>query len=165
MKLKFYIKDILLNDIAQFCITPPYCRRLIFKLLGYKINKKSIVYPKFFCGYGKGKLIINEGSYTNYGCFFDLGADITIGKNVAVGMNVTFINSTHEIGGDTKRASKSYAMPIIIEDGCWIGANAVIMPNVKIAKGCIIAANALVTKDTEPNGLYMGQPARRIKDL
>ena len=56
-------------------------------------------------------------------------------------------------------------MPIKIVDDCWIGANTTIMPGVTIAKGCIIAANSLVTKYTEPNGLYVGKPAKRIKEL
>jgi acetyltransferase-like isoleucine patch superfamily enzyme len=36
--------------------------------------------------------------------------------------------------------------------------------NTIIAKGCIIGANAVVTHDTEPNGLYAGVPARRLRD-
>lgn len=119
----------------------------------------------FFFGYGKGKIIMGENSYCNYRCFFDLSDDIIIGKNVAIGMNVSFINSTHILGDSTRRAKETVGYPIVIEDGCWIGANVVIMPNVRIRKGCVIGANALVTKDTEPNGLYVGQPARRIKDL
>lgn len=53
----------------------------------------------------------------------------------------------------------------MIEDGCWIGACTTIMPGVKIAKGCVIGSHSLVLKDTEPNGLYTGIPAKRIKDL
>lgn len=60
---------------------------------------------------------------------------------------------------------ETIGLPIIIEDGCWIGANVVIMPGVTIKKGCVIGATALVTKDTEPNGLYVGKPAHKIKDL
>lgn len=40
-----------------------------------------------------------------------------------------------------------------------------IMPGVTIAKGCIIGARSLVTKDTEENGIYVGTPARLIKRL
>jgi len=165
MKLRIYMKDVLLNTIAQSCLTPPHIRRLIFSVLGYKVDRNSTVYPKFFCGYGKGILIIGAHSYANYGCFFDLGADIRIGENVSVGMNVTFVNTTHITGREEKRAGRTYAKPITIEDGCWVGANSVIMPGVTIARGCIIGANSLVTKSTEPNSLYTGQPARRIKTL
>ena len=43
--------------------------------------------------------------------------------------------------------------------------HSVILSVVNILDGCIIAANSVVTKSTEPNGLYAGVPARRIKDL
>ena len=42
---------------------------------------------------------------------------------------------------------------------------AIILPGVTIAEGCVIAAGAVVNKSTEPDGLYAGVPARRVKDL
>ncbi|MCR4913326.1 MAG: acyltransferase [Lactobacillus sp.] len=56
-------------------------------------------------------------------------------------------------------------MPVKIDDGCWIGANVTILPGVHIGKGCVIGAGAVVNKDCEPNGVYVGVPAKRIKDL
>lgn len=94
-----------------------------------------------------------------------IGADITIGNNVGIGFRVTFINSSHQVGSGGHRAGKGFARSIVVEDGCWIGANAIILPGVTIGKGCVIGAGALVTKDCDPNGLYIGVPARRIKTL
>lgn len=54
---------------------------------------------------------------------------------------------------------------IIVESGCWIGANVTILPGVTIGHGCIVGAGSLVTKDCMPNGLYVGSPAKRIRDL
>lgn len=104
-------------------------------------------------------------SSVNYHCFFDLGADIIIGNNVEIGFRVTFVNSSHVFGSNSHRAGKGFARPIVIEDGCWIGANVTILPGVTIAKGCVIGAGALVSKDCEANGLYVGVPAKRIKAL
>lgn len=39
------------------------------------------------------------------------------------------------------------------------------MPGITIAEGCIIAAGAVVIRDTEQNGLYAGNPAKGVKDL
>ena len=47
---------------------------------------------------------------------------------------------------------KSFGAPLITNDG------------VTIAKGCVIGANAVVTKDTEPFGIYVGVPAKKIKN-
>ena len=51
----------------------------------------------------------------------------------------------------------------MIEDDVWIGANCTILDGVRIAKGCIIGAGSVVSKSTEPFGIYAGVPARLIK--
>lgn len=51
---------------------------------------------------------------------------------------------------------------IEVMDNVYIGYNATIMPNVKIGENVIIGAGALVSKDLEPNGIYVGIPARKI---
>jgi dTDP-4-amino-4,6-dideoxy-D-glucose acyltransferase len=57
----------------------------------------------------------------------------------------------------------------VIEDFAWVGAGAIVLPDIKIALGSVIGAGAVVTKDTEPWMVYIGNPARahkmRNKDL
>ena len=55
--------------------------------------------------------------------------------------------------------------PIIVGDGCWIGANSLIMPGVTIGNGVVIAAGSVVTKDCESDCLYGGVPAKKIKEF
>ena len=88
---------------------------------------------------------------------------ILIGDNVKIGLNSTLITVTHEVGQKNQRDGACCAKAITIGDGCWIGANVTVLPGVHIAKGCIIGACSVVTKDTEANGLYVGNPARKIK--
>lgn len=76
-----------------------------------------------------------------------------------------FCSSTHKIGSEKKRAGDAVGNPIYIEDGCWIGARSLILPGVTIGKGTIIAAGSIVTKNCEPNSLYAGIPAKKIKHL
>ncbi|WP_420230511.1 acyltransferase [Psychrobacter sp. ER1] len=45
-----------------------------------------------------------------------------------------------------------------------VGAGSIIMPGVTIAEGCSIGAMTLVNKSTEAWGIYVGNPARRVKD-
>lgn len=73
--------------------------------------------------------------------------------------------TTHYIGDENKRAGNSLRKPITIGRGCWIGTRSIILPGVTIGDGCIIAAGSVVNKDCEPNGLYAGCPAKRIKNL
>ncbi len=80
-------------------------------------------------------------------------------------MEVSFIGITHEIGSAQSRAGADVSYPIKVGNGCWIGARSTILPGVTVGDGCIIAAGSVVNKDCEPNSLYAGVPARKIKDL
>ena len=60
-------------------------------------------------------------------------------------------------------AQKILTAPIVIEDDCWIAANAVITAGVKIGKHSVIAAGAVVTKDIPPFSVAVGNPAKVIK--
>lgn len=154
---------LIIDGFALSFICPDFLRRFILNLFGHQVQ--GLVHAQCFVGVGRGKLRVGRNSFINYRCFLDLGNDITIGSNCSVGFGVTFINSTHEIGPSGYRAGEGNSFPINIEDGCWIGANVTIMPGVTIKKGCIIGAGALVTESTEFNGLYVGCPAKRIKEL
>jgi acetyltransferase-like isoleucine patch superfamily enzyme len=54
--------------------------------------------------------------------------------------------------------------PITLEEDVWVAANCTVCAGVTIARGCIIGANSVVTRGTEPMGLYVGVPARRLRD-
>ena len=91
---------------------------------------------------------------------------VTLGRDVGVATGVLFLTSTHAIGDQRRRAHPGLvSQPITVGDGCWIGARATILPGVQIGPGCVIGAGAVVAKDCDANGLYVGVPARRLRDL
>jgi acetyltransferase-like isoleucine patch superfamily enzyme len=53
----------------------------------------------------------------------------------------------------------------VIKEGAFIGMNSTIMPGVIIGENCIVACGSVVTKDTEPNSVYGGVPAKLIKKI
>jgi acetyltransferase-like isoleucine patch superfamily enzyme len=52
---------------------------------------------------------------------------------------------------------------IVVEDDCWIGAGSMILDGVRISRGCVVAAGAVVTRDVPPYSVVAGVPARVIK--
>jgi acetyltransferase-like isoleucine patch superfamily enzyme len=58
--------------------------------------------------------------------------------------------------------SAAIAGNVTIEDFATIGTNSTILPNLKIGAGAFIGAGAVVTRDVEPNSVYVGVPARKI---
>lgn len=75
-------------------------------------------------------------------------------------------SQTH-IGNDVSVGHNATIHGAIIEDNCLIGMGATILDNAVVASGCIVAANALVLSNArlEPNSVYAGIPARKVKDV
>lgn len=75
-------------------------------------------------------------------------------------------SQTH-IGNDVSVGHNATIHGAIIEDNCLIGMGATILDNAVVASGCIIAANALVLSNQklEPNSVYAGVPAKRVKEV
>ena len=138
------------------------------KLRGLQVGRNVQVRRKVYFD-NPSKVIIGNGCYINRGVEFHIGAGkenkILLGNDVFVGMGCSFICVSHEIGKSNKRAGKNKYASIVIEDGVWIGANTTILPGVKIGKGVIIAAGAVVTKSIPPDTLVGGVPAIKIKEL
>ena len=76
-------------------------------------------------------------------------------------MNVSFICVSHQIGNLSKRAGQNVYESINVEDGVWIGANSTILPGVKLGKGSIVAAGAVVTRNVEANCI-VGEAVRKL---
>lgn len=165
MRINKVIREFLVNVVASGVVCHRRVRNTIYRRYGVELSWGCEIKPGCYIGNGTGILKMGRGTFINYSCWFDLGDDITIGKNCNVAMNVTFLNSTHEVGSSEKRAGKYAPMAIIVGDGCWIGANSLIMPGVTIGDGVIIAAGSVVTKCCDSNWLYGGVPAKKIKEL
>lgn len=94
-------------------------------------------------------------------------APVLIGDRVLIGPDVCICTGTHavEAADRASAAGTSFAHPIRIDDDCWIGAGATILPGVHIGKGSTIAAGALVAKDVPSEVVVGGVPAKVIKRL
>lgn len=113
-------------------------------------------------------------------------ASITIGNNVSLnGTTITsrdsvFIGDNTQIGPNTiimdfdghpvwppedRWEKKGPVAPVVIEHDVWIGMNCLILKGVTIGHGSVIAAGSVVTKNVEPESIYGGNPAKKIKSI
>lgn len=147
--------------------TPFHCiRRFFYRLSGIKIGKGSTIHMEARF-YDPRNIEIGEDSIVGEKVVLDGRGKLKIGSHVDIASEVMIYNCKHDV------QSEDFA-PVcgIVEIGdyVFIGPRAIIQPGVKIGKGAIVAAGAVVTKDVEPLTIVGGVPAqlvgeRKVKDL
>lgn len=153
-------RDIVLNSVLSSVLIPTAFRWKLYSLAGLQVEKSRIC-PNVWIG--SRNVQIGSGTFVNYRCVFNTAGGVTIGRDCDIAMDVSFVTSTHEIGGPSRRAGTPTTAPIQVGNGVWIGARAVILPGVTVGDGVVIAAGSVVTSDCEPNKLYAGVPAKAMK--
>jgi acetyltransferase-like isoleucine patch superfamily enzyme len=113
---------------------------------------------------GEG-LIIGSNVGIAQNCFIQVRGKVTIGSDVMFGPNVSIFSENHGFADlDTPMISQpTIREAVIIEDDVWLGTRSIILSGVRIGKGSIIAAGALVNKDIPPYSIAAGVPAKVIR--
>jgi galactoside O-acetyltransferase len=113
-----------------------------------------------------GELVIGDNCSINTNVQIGAsGGKIIIGTDVMIAPNVVIRAANHGLRRDSPMRFQSHSYgEIFIEDDVWIGTNAVITSGVRLAKGTVVGAGAVVTKSTEPYTIVGGVPARKIGD-
>lgn len=163
---------------------------MIGKPKNCKIGSDVTFYPNCFIQGSAGRFIIGDhvdffpntyislgdwqrsfvtiGHHTHFApnCVLYGWGGLKIGPYCNIAAHTVFATVGHNPGDTTQPMALSdiKAGPITLVEDIWIAANVTVTANTTIAKGCVIGANAVVTKDTEPMGFYMGVPAKRVRD-
>ncbi len=134
------------------------------RALGFSISPKATIWAG--ANLRSKKVNIGHGVFINVGFYHDGYDQLEIEDNVRIGPFVRVLTATHDIGPSLQRGRiEVVGKPVCIKDGCWIGSGVTILPGVTIGRGCVIAANSVLFEDTEADGMYAGNPARRVRDL
>lgn len=155
-----YIPNHVLNKIPFYFIRHFFYK----KIYGLKLGKNSSIHLN--CYLNKFNIEIGENTAINRKCYLDSRGGLKIGNNVSISPEVHLITAQHDIN-DPSFAFKTDG--VIIEDYVFIGTRAIILPGVKLGKGCVVASGAVVTKSFPEYSVVAGVPAKiistRIKDL
>ena len=106
--------------------------------------------------------------------------DVTIGRDCSIWYNAVLRGDVNKIvigdrtnpsqtiiGNDVSVGHNAIVHGAVIGDNCLIGMGATLLDNAVVPSGCIIAANALVLSNAklEPNSVYAGVPAKKVKEV
>ncbi len=133
-------------------------RKQYLRLIGCKIGNKTIIYHGFEVRSAQN-IKIGNNSIIGFNACLDGRRGIKIGNNVNLSSEVMIWSLQHDYNSDSFGLSGG---PVIIEDYVWVSCRAIILPGVKIGKGAVIAAGAVVTKDVPENVVVGGIPAKII---
>jgi acetyltransferase-like isoleucine patch superfamily enzyme len=138
-------------------------RWLLYKVLCRRLAGFCYIYPGARLSHVYG-MSIGRNFHVNAGAFLYGRGGLTIGDHVMVGPNAVIVTSQHR--WDDPRLPMvllgHQMAPVTIGSDVWIGANAVVLPGIRIAEGTIVSAGAVVTQDTQPFTIVGGVPARTI---
>ncbi len=134
------------------------CRKFFYGLAGMKIGKDSTIH--MWANFFQPKNIkIGEGTIIGDHVFLDGRVKLTIGNHVDIASDVLIYNSEHDIEAEDFSAREE---SVEIDDYVFIGPRAIILPGVKIGRGAIVAAGAVVSKDVPDFTIVGGVPAKTI---
>ena len=166
LNAKRLLKELTKTDYADVELK----RNILQKLFG-KIGENVHLDIDFHCEYGKHIFVGNQ-VVINMNCTFVDNNIIEIGNNVLIASNVQLYTATHStkvherIMNDEEIKTgicKTYALPIKICDGAWIGGGSIVLPGVTIGKNSVIGAGSVVTRSIPDNCVAVGNPCRVIK--
>jgi len=116
-------------------------------------------------GYHVGHSVyIGEGLHVTDELYRDL-CFLSIGDRVAIAQRVLIVLASHPNESSLKTVMKPVFGRVVIDDDAWIGAGAIILPNVTIGREAIVGAGAVVTKDVAARTVVVGNPAHVLKSI
>jgi len=142
--------------VFQSALWPYYgLKRALLRCFGATIGKDVIIKPCVNIKY-PWKLRIGDHSWIGEGVWIDNLADVTIGAHCCISQGAMLLCGNHDY---TKESFDLRPGAIVLEEGAWVGAKAIVCPDVTVGAGSVLTAGSIATKNLAPNGVYQGNPA------
>ena len=134
-----------------------FCARHMLAACGKNVNVER------HARFGRG---VTLGDNSGIGVNASVGEQTHIGNDVMMGPDCVIYTVMHRFDRtDIPMRAQGYGPvePVTIEDDCWIGGRATLLPGVTLGRGCVIGTGAVVTKDVPPYAVAVGVPAKVVR--
>jgi len=132
---------------------------LLLKIYGAKVGKGVNIKPSVNIKY-PWKLTIGNDVWIGENVWIDNLAQVEIGDNVCVSQGALLLTGNHDY---TKAAFDLMVKPIILQEGVWIGAKAIVGPGVTCHTHSVLSVASVAIHDLEEFSIYSGNPAKKVK--
>lgn len=158
VRILWYLVNVLImqNHLNPFS----HLKVFALRMFGAQIGKGVVMKPGIRIKY-PWNLRVGDYTWIGENVWLDSLAPITLESHVCISQGAYLCTGNHD-WKDT--AFGLMIKPIVIENGAWIGARAMVMPGVTIASHSVITAGSVISRDTEPYGIYSGNPAQRVRE-
>lgn len=148
----------LLGEVGKF---PSHSvRNFFFRRAGLTLPRTSSIHFRTEF-YRPEAIVVGEHCTIGDTCFLDGRETIVIGECVNLGSHVSIYTRQHDV--DSPDFAESGG-PVHIGRYAWLGSHSIVLPNVTIGEGAVVAAGAVVTRDVAPYTMVGGVPARFIRE-
>lgn len=132
----------------------------LLRLFGAAIGKNVTIKPYVNIKY-PWKLIIADHVWIGERVWIDNLEVVNIGSNTCISQGAMLLTGNHNY---KKITFDLQVEPIILEEGVWIGAQALVAPGVVCKSHSILTVHSVATKNLEAYSIYQGNPAVKIRD-
>lgn len=152
-----FYQNMILNGIIN--VVPIWIiRKLFYSLSRMSLGGGSVI-NMFQHFISPSKIRIGKNCHINRYCLLDGRGGIVIGDSVSISYKSAIITGSHNMQNSKFPVKLA---PIVIKDFAWIGVGATILQGVRIGKGAVVCAGAVVTKDVPDYAIVAGIPAKVI---
>jgi carbonic anhydrase/acetyltransferase-like protein (isoleucine patch superfamily) len=113
-----------------------------------------------------GRLEIGHRVFINYGSSISAHALVRIGDDCKIGQHAIILDCDyHDMEDPLHYGGHGPALPVVLEQGVWLGARVTVLKGVTIGRSSVIAAGSVVTRDIPAGVLAGGMPAKVLRKL
>ncbi|HZZ86326.1 MAG TPA: WcaF family extracellular polysaccharide biosynthesis acetyltransferase [Anaeromyxobacteraceae bacterium] len=139
---------------------PSGLKSRLLRAFGAVVGRGVVLKPRINVKY-PWHLTIGDHSWIGEDVWLDSLAPIRIGANACLSQGVMIETGNHDW---SKPTFDLVVNEVVLEDGSWAAVRSLLLPGSRLASHAVLGAGAVLAGDTEPYGVYAGNPASKVKE-
>ena len=139
---------------------PSGLKRALLRAFGARIGTGVVIKPRVNVKY-PWHLEVGDHAWIGEGAWIDSLAKVRIGANACLSQGVMIETGNHDWA---KPRFDLKLGEVTLDDGAWAAVRSTLLPGSRLASHAVLGAGSVLSGDTEPYGIYVGTPARKVKE-